>query len=94
MKVLLDEMLPVGVRELLPDHEVVTASYAQLSGIPNGEMIDGAVAAAFDVIVTLDVGIPFQQNLTRRPIALVLIPDNDVELIRPYADRPNGHRPG
>lgn len=29
-------MLPIGLRELLPDHEVVTASYAGLSGIPNG----------------------------------------------------------
>ena len=43
MKVLLDEMLPIGLRELRPDHEVVTASYAGLARIPNGDMLDGAV---------------------------------------------------
>ena len=63
MKVLLDEMLPIGVRGLLLGHEVVTAAYAGLAGIPNGEMIEGAIARGFDVIVTLDRGIPHQQNL-------------------------------
>ncbi len=87
MKVLLDEMLPVGIRELLPAHEVVTASYAGLAGISNGEMIKGAVAGGFDVIVTLDRGIPRQQNLDRYPVGFVLIDDNDVDVIRSYADR-------
>ena len=36
MRVLLDEMLPIGIRELLPGHEVVTASYAGLAEISNG----------------------------------------------------------
>lgn len=87
MKVLLDEMLPIGVRELLPGHEVSTAAYAGLAGLSNGELIRRAVEASFEVIVTLDRGIPLQQNLPRHGIALVLIPDNDVDLIRRYADR-------
>lgn len=87
MKVLLDEMLPIGVRELLPSHDVSTAAYAGLAGLPNGELIDRAVAAGFDVLVSLDRGILYQQNLTRHAIGFVLIPDNDVDLIRPYADR-------
>lgn len=87
MKVLLDEMLPIDVRELLPGHDVSTAAYAELAGVPNGELIRRAVAAGFDVIVSLDRGIPQQQNLPRQGIALVLIPNNDVDLIRPYADR-------
>ena len=87
MKVLLDEMLPIGVRELLPGHEVSTAGYAGLAGLPNGELIRRAVEASFDVIVTLDRGIPQQQNVRRHGIAFELIPDNDVDLIRPYADR-------
>lgn len=66
MKVLLDEMLPIGVRELLPSHDVSTAAYAGLAGLPNGELIDRAVAAGFDVLVSLDRGILYQQNLTRR----------------------------
>lgn len=84
MKVLLDEMLPIGVRELLPGHVVSTAAYA---GLPNGELIDRAVAAGFDVIMSLDRGIPHQQNLAQHGIGFVLIPDNDVDLIRMYAAR-------
>jgi len=85
--VLLDEMLPVGVRELLPGHEVVTAAYAGLAGLPNGLLLGRAVSDGFDVIVTLDLGIPHQQNLAQHDVAVVLIPDNDVDLIRRM---PNG----
>jgi hypothetical protein len=87
VKVLLDEMLPIDVREPMPGHEGSTAGYAGLAGLPNGELIRRVVEASFDVIVTLDRGIPQQQNVRRHGIAFVLIPDNDVDLIRPYADR-------
>ncbi|MGH2385464.1 MAG: hypothetical protein ACRDGB_10495 [Candidatus Limnocylindria bacterium] len=72
---------------MLPDHDVATAAYAGLAGLPNGELIERAVAAGFDVILSLDRGIPHQQNLARHAIGFVLISDNDVELIRPYVDR-------
>lgn len=87
MKILLDEMLPIGVRELLPGHDVSTAAHAGLAGRPNGALIAGAIAAGFDIIMSLDRGIPHQQNLARHAIGFVLIPDNDVDLIKPYADR-------
>ena len=93
MKVLLDEMLPIGVRELLPSHEVYSAAYAGFAGISNGEMIRRAIGAGFDVIVTLDRGIPRQQNLERSGIGFVLIPHNDLDRIRPYADELH-RRPG
>ena len=86
MKVLLDEMLPIGVREFLPSHEVYSAAYAGLAGISNGEMIRRAIDAGFDVIVTLDRGIPHQQNLERSGIGFVLVLHNDADRIRPYAD--------
>jgi uncharacterized protein DUF5615 len=86
VKVLLDEMLPIGVHEFLPSHEVYSAAYAGLAGISNGEMIRRAIDAGFHVIVTLDRGIHYQQNLERPGISFVLIPHNDVDRIRPYAD--------
>ncbi len=39
MKVLLDEMLPVGVADLLADHQVTTAKAADYAGLTNGELI-------------------------------------------------------
>lgn len=86
MKVLLDEMLPVGLRELLPSHDVYTAAYVGLAGISNGEMIRRATAAGFEVVVSLDRGIPHQQNLDRAAIGFVLVPHNDLDRIRPYAE--------
>lgn len=50
MRVLLDEMLSIGVREFLPSHEVYSAAYAGLAGISNGEMIRRAIDAGFDVL--------------------------------------------
>lgn len=58
-----------------------------VAGLPNGELIRRAAAAGHDVTVSLDRGILQQQNLPRHAITFVLIPDNDVDLIRPYADR-------
>jgi len=85
LRVLLDEMLPIGIRDLLPTHEVQSAAFAGLAGLSNGEMIRRAVAAGFEAIVTLDRGIPHQQNLERAGIGFVLIPDNDLDRVRAYA---------
>lgn len=85
MKVLLDEMLPISVRQLLPEHQVMSAAYVGLAGVTNGEMISRAVSDDFDVIVSLDRGIPHQQNLDRYAVGFVLIPHNDIERIRAYA---------
>lgn len=85
MKVLLDEMLPVGVRELLPSHDVYTAAYVGLAGVSNGELIRRAIDAGFEVVVSLDRGIPHQQNLDQAGIGFVLLPHNDIDRIRSYA---------
>ncbi len=74
MKVLLDEMLPVGVADLLPDHQVVTVKDAGYTGLKNGELIRRATAAGFDVLVTADRNMPEQQNIRASGIALVLVP--------------------
>jgi hypothetical protein len=87
MKVLLDEMLPIGLQELLPGHDVHSAAHAGLAGMSNGALIRGAVSGGFDVLVTLDRSIPHQQNLARYSLGFVLIEHNDVDLVRPYAAR-------
>lgn len=87
MRILLDEMLPIGVRELLPGHDVATAAYTGFAGLSNGELIERAIQSGYDVLVTLDRGIPHQQHLSEAAIGFVLIPDNDVDLIRSYAAR-------
>jgi hypothetical protein len=85
MKVLLDENLPHQIRLELPGHEVITAAYMKWDGIENGELLRLAVAAGFDVLVTNDRGLEYQQNLQALPVAVVVVlaKTNTIESIRP-----------
>jgi len=65
VKVLLDEMLPVGVADLLPDDTVITVKVAGFTGLKNGELIRQTIAAGFEVLVTADRNLPAQQNIPR-----------------------------
>lgn len=49
MKVLLDENLPHSLRHHLPGHDVYTVTYQRWSGVKNGELLQLAAAAGFDV---------------------------------------------
>ena len=86
MKVLLDEMLPIGVADLLPEHEVTTVRDAGYTGLKNGDLIRRATAAGFAILVTADRNIPAQQNIAASRIAVVLIPGNRLADIAPQAD--------
>jgi hypothetical protein len=72
MKVLLDECVDEKLRHHLPGHDTQTARYAGFAGLENGELLREAEAAKFDVLVTVDRGIEFQQNLPGRRIAVVV----------------------
>jgi hypothetical protein len=86
VRVLLDEMLPVGVAELLPGHAVITAKAAGYAGLSNGELIRRATIAGFDVRITADRNLPAQQNIRVSGIAVVLVAGNRIVEIEPYAD--------
>ncbi|MCU1234532.1 MAG: hypothetical protein JWP63_2499 [Candidatus Solibacter sp.] len=66
MRVLCDENIPHKVRGLLPEHEVVTVAYLNSIGIKSGELLKAAEEARFDVLITSDQGIPYQQWGFRR----------------------------
>ncbi|HMD33133.1 MAG TPA: DUF5615 family PIN-like protein [Candidatus Acidoferrales bacterium] len=74
MKVLIDECAPGALGEFLAGkgHECRTVQEAGWSGKRNGELLTLA-EAAFDVFVTLDTNLPYQQNLRGRRIAIVVL---------------------
>jgi len=74
MKVLFDECVPhrFKLNFLSGKIECVTVPEAGLAGKTNGELLELA-ETSFDVFVTLDKGIPYQQNLAGRRIAIILI---------------------
>lgn len=77
MKVLLDEDLPHKLRLNLPGHEVSTAAYRGWNGLKNGELLKTAEDEGLDVFVTGDKNLRYQQNLTERRIAVVVLAAQD-----------------
>ena len=73
MKVLLDECIPRKFRNSLPGHDCRTVPEENLAGKKNGELLTLVETAGFQVFVTLDRGIEYQQNLHPRNIAVVII---------------------
>ncbi len=84
MKVLLDECLPRRLKHNLPGHDVTTVSEMRWKGLKNGELIRLA-EQMFDVFVTIDQGIRYQQNLQKTRLAVIMLaaPNNRIETLRP-----------
>ncbi len=83
-RVLLDEGVPIGVREQLTGFSVVSAAEAGWAGLTNGDLIAAAEAAGFAIMVTADQNIRYQQNLKSRSLALVVLTTNHWATIRTY----------
>jgi predicted nuclease of predicted toxin-antitoxin system len=74
LRILLDKNVPVGLRRFLSGHEVLTFVAMQWHPqMENGELLKAAEAARFDVMITSDQNIVYQQNLTGRKLALVVL---------------------
>jgi predicted nuclease of predicted toxin-antitoxin system len=72
MRILLDESLPKDLAALIVGHDVVTVRDAGWSSIKNGRLL-ALAAPRFDVFVTADKNLEFQQNLAALPIAVVVL---------------------
>lgn len=82
---MLDECIPRPLRRELPDHEVRTVQEQGWDGQENGELLRLAAAAGFDVFLTADRGIEFQQQVPALGLAVVALRarSNDVNDLRP-----------
>lgn len=72
MRILLDEDLPRRLAAMLVDHEVSTVQRSGWTGIKNGKLLKLA-AAEFDIFLTMDGNLEFQQNLATLPIAVLVV---------------------
>ena len=82
MKILLDHNAPHGLRNQLPDHEVHTAEHLGWETLRNGDLIRNAVQDGYDLLITCDQSIRFQQNLLRQRITVLTITTNGWHTIR------------
>ena len=82
MRILLDHNTPAPLRYWLTEHHVETAYERGWAELTNGALLRMAEEADFDAMITTDKGIRYQQNLTGRRLALVVISTNDWTQIR------------
>ena len=73
MRILFDQATPVPIRRFLQGHTVSTAAQQGCHQLENGELLNAAEAAGFDMLITTDKNMPYQQNLTGRKIAIILL---------------------
>jgi predicted nuclease of predicted toxin-antitoxin system len=73
MQILFDQGTPVPLRRFLPDHWVETAYEKGWNDIQNGELLARAETEGFEVLITTDQNLRYQQNLTGRSISIVVL---------------------
>ncbi len=73
MKILLDECVTKRLKNHLEEFEVFTVRELELSGVKNGELMTYCSENNFDILLTIDKNLMFQQNLEKYPIIIVVL---------------------
>jgi predicted nuclease of predicted toxin-antitoxin system len=76
VRVLLDEQLPRQLAQELLGHEVRTVQQQRWAGLSNGELLRRAEEARFDVFLTADQNLEFQQNLLGSSLRVIVLVAN------------------
>jgi hypothetical protein len=86
MKVLLDESVPRALGFELEGHYVRTAQSQGFSTLSNGKLMQAMLDEGFEVLITFDQNLPYQQN-EDLPVAVIVLvaPNNRVETARSFA---------
>jgi hypothetical protein len=87
MLILFDQGTPIGIRDSLLGHETRTAREQGWSELLNGELLRAAEESGFDVLLTTDKNLIYQQNLSNRRIAIVVLERSRWSLVRPMLQR-------
>jgi predicted nuclease of predicted toxin-antitoxin system len=88
MRILLDECIPKKLKRSFAGHACLTVPEAGLAGLTNGELLAEAQRQQFQVFLTLDKGVAYQQNLADRSIAIIVIraKSNRLDDLLPHVD--------
>ena len=88
MRILLDECLPRRLKDELPEHDVRTVPDSGWKGRKNGELL-ALAAGHFDVFLTVDAGMKYQQNLGSLALGVIGLKarSNRIEGLRPLMPR-------
>jgi hypothetical protein len=87
MKVLFDNGTPKPIARCLVGHHVTRARQIGWHELENGELIQRAEESGYDVLLSTDKNIRYQQNLAGRKIALIVLGNSQWPAVRLYLDR-------
>jgi hypothetical protein len=85
MRILFDQGTPLPLRRLLIGHSVETAFEKGWATLDNGDLLSAAQNASFELLVTTDQNLRYQQNLKNRRIAILVLPTTRWPQIRDHA---------
>jgi hypothetical protein len=87
LKILLDEGVPKVIQQRLIHFSISNVEDMGWRGITNGALLDLMAARQFQVLITADKNLPFQQNLKKRQLSAIIIPANDVPTVLPKIEQ-------
>jgi hypothetical protein len=87
MLVLFDQSTPSPLRNALKPHVVVEAIERGWETLDNGALLDAAEAEGFEILVTADKNMRYQQNLTGRKIAIVVLGNAQWPVLHRHVER-------
>ena len=87
MLILLDHSTPAPLRYALSGHIVVEAIERGWERLANGELLTIAESSGFDILITADKNIRYQQNLSGRKISLIVLGNAQWPTLRRYTSR-------
>ena len=73
MRILLDECVTKKAKKLLTDFEVHTVPEMGFSGLKNGKLLTEAEASGFDILLTIDKNMDYQQNISKYELTIVVL---------------------
>ena len=76
MRIIFDHNVPAPLRRFLSGHQVETAKDRGWEGLNNGDLLEEAERDDYELFITADQSIRYQQNLAGRRIAILLLTDN------------------
>lgn len=85
MKILFDANTPAPLARFLRGHLVTRADELGWQGFENGVLLDAAEQAGFDLLVTCDQNVPYQQNFANRKLAVLVLSSNHWPTLRRFA---------
>ena len=87
MKILFDANTPAPRARFLRGHQVVCAHELGWQGLENGDLPDAAENGGFDLLLTCDQNVRYQQNFRSRKLSLLILSSNHWPTLRRVADR-------